>query len=107
MTANKFVEKELLSDIEIEGDILDLRKGGDIEGVYIGSRTFDAKKAGEVTTIHYFKRPDNKIIACWGQKNLNDKLVGEEGKTVKASFLKKKPLADGRTKNMYSVQVAQ
>lgn len=103
MTQKQFIEKGVSQDVE--GDIKDLRKGGEIEGVYKGNKTFDGKRVGEVNTIHYFEQ-GGKIYGCWGQKDLNEKLSGEEGKYIKVSFKEKKELKDGRSKNIYMVQIA-
>ena len=99
----KYQEKGTSQEVK---EILDLRKGGKIEGVYQGNKTFDSKRPGEVVTLHYFK-VGNDVVGAWGAKDLNDKLKGEEGKQVLVSFKEKMTLKDGRTKNIFSVQVAQ
>ncbi len=99
----KYQEKGVSRDVD--GKVLDLRKDGAIEGVYQGDKSFDGKRVGEINTIHYFKQGD-KMLGCWGAKDLNEKLKGEEGKQVRASFKEKKQLKDGRSKNIFLVEVA-
>lgn len=101
----KYSEKGTSQEVET---IIDLRKDSSvkIEGVYQGMKVFDSKRPGETTTLHYFKVGD-KVIGAWGAKDLNDKLAGEEGKQVCVNFKEKMQLKDGRSKNIFCVQVAQ
>lgn len=100
----KYTEKGTSQEVK---EIIDLRKDKkQIEGIYQGSKIFDGKRAGEVVTLHHFK-VGNDIIGAWGAKDLNEKLKGEEGKQVLVSFKEKMQLKDGRSKNIFCVQVAQ
>jgi hypothetical protein len=101
--AQQYQEKGVSQDVE--GDVKDLRKGGEIEGIYQGSKSFDGRRPGEINVLHYFKQGE-KVFGCWGAKDLNEKLAGEIGKMVKCSFKEKKQLKDGRSKNIFQVLVA-
>lgn len=106
--------QEVGTSQEVDGGVKDLRssgeggKPGSIEGIYQGSQTFDSKRKGETSTIHYFKSGD-KVLGCWGQTDLNKKLSAPEliGKSLKCSFKEKREMPDKRTKNIYVVLVAK
>ena len=103
MGAN-FQEKGISEEVS---EIVDLVKNPQvkIEGEYLGKREFDGKKPGDINTLHMF-RSSGKIIGAWGSKDLNDKLRGEEHKTVQVSFKEKRDIGGGRTFKVFIVKVA-
>jgi|SRR5579862_32286 len=97
-----FTEKGTSQEVET---IHDVRKIKDpLVGIYRGHKQFDSKRPGEVVTLHLMEIA-GKTEGFWGAKDLNEKLVGEEGKKVSVSFAEKKQLKDGRTKNIFKVLV--
>jgi len=92
---------------EAVSEIFDLVKTGKvIEGEYLGKKEFDGKKPGEINTLHMFK-VNNQTVGAWGSKDLNDKLRGEEHKSVKVSFKEKRDIGDGRSFKVFIVQIAE
>jgi hypothetical protein len=97
-----FQEKGVSEEVKSIIDIVKTKTV--ITGEYLGSKTFDGKKVGEINTLHMF-RANGEIIGCWGSTDLNSKLRGEEHKNVRVSFKEKRDIGGGRTFKVFIVEV--
>ena len=97
-----FTEKKSSSDVDVIHDLQ--KEGKTLTGVYQGADVFDGKRPGQKVTIHLIQQGD-KTEGFYGAKDLDKKLEGEVGKTVKVAFSHKKDLPGGRTFKVYKVEI--